>query len=162
MAAFARLLCKQRFWHSMIPFLFIWLGLAAWNNKVSGHFLTQNKISLDAVDREIGFDQYLAAICIPTIAGLIAILWQSKEDQGEWRYCAVAAINCLCLAVALVTCGYGLRVWWFQSGYTLHTRLIAIDLYFLGPLTAIAFIAAIACLVRMAFAGIPRVLPPRL
>lgn len=108
----------------------------------------------ESVQFEVQYFNFLSGLTIPTMGGLLAIIFLS-HDHGEWRNTALHALYAFGIAMICIVCGYAMRNGWMISGKELSEPLLAMDEWIFGPVTAASYIVGLILLGRLAYLGPP-------
>ncbi|MGC3971217.1 MAG: hypothetical protein QM775_28920 [Pirellulales bacterium] len=102
----------------------------------------------DVVDAQCDYLTYLATLTSAVVAGLLALLEFGAAGE-DWRPSALFSLFFLLTALALITCGYAVRIVWITKGGELGMTAQIVD-GINGPLTAIVYLISLFGLFSLA------------
>jgi hypothetical protein len=115
-----------------------------WVPAPAGHPLLGKPVgaALEAVKFEVGYFTFLASLTGGVVAAMLAFL-QLDRAPGVWRTTTLVSVFAFVIALTLVTLGYAMRNLWVLSNTPLDPRLVSIDAFADGPITAIMYIVGL-------------------
>jgi hypothetical protein len=135
-------------------FLIAWALVAATLIPVpADHKLLARPNGINPFEGEQRYFLGLIAAAVAFAAPLLKILLE-PDEHSSFRPYARVAYGALIVAIAFLVIGYAVRNINVSANQPMPIFLVGLDLYFDGPVTAIAFIVAIYALIRGLYLGI--------